>query len=464
MKNTKEKTEMTEGPVFWKIFRYAIPLVLTGIFQTAYNAADTIVVGKFSADSSSLAAVGSTSHLTNLIINLLLGLSVGTSVLIAQYYGAKQYDDVSKTVHTSLVVSFIGGVLIGAFGIVFARPLLSLMGSPSDVIGKASLYMIIIFAGLPASAVFNFGAAILRAKGDTKRPLIILTYTGIIDLTLNFVFVIFCKLDVAGVALSTIIAQYLCAITILIMLYRTNEHHRFRFKSLRIDTKILKKMAAIGLPAGVQGCIFSVSNVIIQSSINTFPTDAIAGNTVAMTLEGLAYTAMNAFYHACLAFTGQNFGAKKYGRIKKVLAYSLIQVAAVGIIICMSLLLSGRFLCSLFTNTEEVKSTAMLRLQCILSTYFLCGMMEVLAGRLRGVGYSITPMLSSALGVCVFRIGWVLFIFPLERFNNPVGLYISFPISWIIVVALHAVTIFATRKSMYKKKLVDENELKEVPA
>lgn len=456
MHQTKLKTGMTDGPLFWKMLFYALPLMLSGMLQVCYNVADTMIVGKYTTDSSSLAAVGSTGSLTNLIINLLFGLSAGTSVLVSQYYGSKQYQSVKRTVHTSVSISFVGGIVVGIIGAVFSRPLLLLMGSPEDVIGKASLYMTIIFIGMPASSVFNFASAILRARGDTQRPLFILAFTGLLNIGLSLIFIKYFNMDVAGVALGTIISQYVSAIAVMAMLFFSKEHYRFRFSELCIDKKILKRILFIGLPAGIQGSMFSISNVIIQSSVNTLPTDSIAGNTIGVTLEGLAYNSMNAFYQTSLTFTGQNYGANKRDRIRKVLRYAVIQVIIVGLVVSYTELFFGTQLISLFTKTEAVKEAALVRMNIIFRFYFLCGVMEVLVGRLRGVGHSVVPMISSIFGACIFRIGWVLIVFNWMGLRSPEILYVSFPISWALVLILHSITIFATRKKLTNKMIASE--------
>lgn len=452
----KKRDDLTEGPLFSQIFFYALPMMLTGILQLLYNAADTVVVGQFSDDpTTSLAAVGSTGALTNLILNLVLGLSAGTSVVVAQAYGAKNKRDVESAVHTSIAVSIIGGIVFGAIGVIGARSFLGLMGSPADVIGKASLYMRICFLGTPANIIYNFGSSILRATGDTKRPLVILSSTGIVNVVLNLFFCIVFNMDVAGVALATIISQYLSAVAVIYILMKSDDCIRFVPKNLRIDKGMAQKIVRIGLPSGIQGCMFSISNVLIQSAVNIFPNEVIAGNTVGSNLEGFTYTVMNSFHHATLAFSGQNYGAKKYHRLNKILFYSLIQVTTVGLLFGFGELLLGRQLASIYNDEPAIIEAAVYRMRMILPAYFLCGVMEVLVGQLRGMGYSFVPMLSSVFGACIFRSAWILTVFKI--YETQFILYISYPISWLLTVVLHCVTLVVAYIKL--KKIKEEEAL-----
>lgn len=445
MQKTKKSTEFTEGPIFFRMLIFAVPIMLSGVLQLLYNMSDQVVVGQFSGDPNALAAVGSTGALTNMIVNLLMGLSVGSGVVVAQCFGAKLEKEISRTVHTSLTVALIGGIIFGLIGVLSARQLLELMRTNEDVIDSATLYMTIIFCGVPASSVYNFGATILRSVGDSRSPLIILATTGLVNVAFNLIFVIVFHLGVAGVAIATIIAQYLSAIAVVALLMRTNECYRFRFSKVCIDKEIFGKILRMGIPSGIQGTLFSLSNVMIQSSINTFPPTTISGNTAGSTIDGFTYTVMNSFYHASLTFTGQNYGAGKRKRIYRVLWYSLFQVTVIGIGVGFIEICFARELASLFVDTSQPHASAIIeaavtRLDFMLKCYFLCGIMEVLTGHLRGLGYSVVPMLSSMFGACVFRIAWILFVFPLEAFNTPIGLYWSFPLSWILTCVLHLIT------------------------
>ncbi len=435
------RAEFTKGPLFFKILFFAIPIMATGVLQILYNMADNVVVGKFSGDATALAAVGSTSSLTNLILNLLLGLSVGSGVVVAQYFGAKRLSEISKSVHTSMTVSVIGGLIFAIFGFFAARPLLTLMDTRPDIIDSATLYLRIIFCGVPASSVYNFGSSILRSVGDSKRPLIILATTGLVNVGLNIFFVTVCHMTVDGVALATIISQYLSAGAVVFLLMRTNECYKFDPKKMGIDRVIFGKVLRIGIPSGIQGMMFSISNVMIQSSINTFPTETVSGNTAALSLEGFSYTIMNSFSNAALTFTGQNFGAGKIKRVYKILFYSLIQIFLIGFItgyleITFAEQLSWLFVDKNIPHAQMIVDASVTRLSYVLKWYFLCGIMEVFTYHLRGIGYSITPMLATLFGVCFIRIAWVAFVFPTESFNTPLGLYMVLPISWAVAIVL----------------------------
>lgn len=447
--NNVKKNDLTQGPLFSGIFKYAFPMLLTGILQLLYNAADIVVVGNFSKEAtSSLAAVGSTGSLTNLVLNLILGLSAGTLVVVAQAYGAKKTEDVEKAVHTSIAVSIVGGIIFGIIGFVGAKTFLQLMDSPDDVIDKATLYMKICFCGVPANVIYNFGSSIIRAAGDTKRPLIILSLSGIVNIVLNLVFVIAFGLDVAGVALATIISQYLSAVAIIIMLMKSNDCIRFYPKRMRIDKKSLISIIRFGLPTGIQGSMFSISNVLVQSSVNLFSTAQIAGNTVGSNIEGFVYTSMNSFAQATLTFTGQNYGANKNDRIKKTLWYSVIQVTVIGLVFGYTALFFGKLLAGIYNPDPQVIDAAYTRMSIILSTYFLCGLMDVFGSQLRGLGYSFTAMLSSVFGACIFRSVWILTIFKIHQ--TPTSLYITYPLSWIITLLLNAVILVFAYKKLNK--------------
>ena len=448
--------DFTEGPLFVRIFMFAVPLILTGILQLLYNAADNIVVGKFSGDPNALAAVGCTGSLNNLIVTFLISFSVGSSVVIAQNFGAKKEDAVSKAVHTSISIALIGGIVISVLGFFLCERVLIMMGTNPELLPKAKLYTQIICIGIPASAVYNFGATVFRAIGDSKTPLIILACTGIVNVVFNLIFVIVFNLSVAGVAIATIISQYLSAFVVIFLLYRSNECYCFRFRKLGFSMSILEKMLIIGIPAGIQGILFSISNVIIQSGVNTFPIEVISGNTIGATIEGFTYISMNSFSHATITFAGQNFGAFKFDRVKKVLFYALLQVTAVGIFVGYMEILFARPLSALFVDTTQqniplVIDAAAVRIKVILGTYFLCGVMEVLAGYLRALGRSFTTMICSLTGACLLRIVWVKFIFVLPAFNSQTGLYISYPITWLFTCLLLAAFALFTSIKLFRR-------------
>lgn len=440
--------DMCSGPIFSKIITFAIPLILSGILQLLFNAADIIVVGRF-AGSESLAAVGSTSSLINLLVNVFIGLSIGTNVLVARFFGGQNHKDLEETVHTSMLLAAIRGVFLIVIGIALAGPLLELMGTPEDVLPLSVLYMRIFFIGMPVTLIYNFGSAILRGIGDTKRPLYFLFTAGVINVVLNLIFVIKFSMGVAGVALATVISQCISAALIVQCLVRSDGSYRLNMKRLRIVKPKLKAIVKIGFPAGLQGAIFSISNVLIQSSINSFGSVAMAGNTASSNIEGFIYTSMNAVYQTALSFTSQNFGAKQYKRMTKILLYCLGIVTVVGVVMGSGAVLIGRELLGVYSSDPEVIKYGMYRLTIIGSTYFICGWMDTMVGGLRGMGYSVVPMLVSLTGACAFRVVWIFTIFAMSRSLET--LYISYPVSWAITVTAHVVTYVIVRRMMAKK-------------
>lgn len=452
--NGKYEMDMCNGPLFKKILIFSLPLMLTGILQLLYNAADIIVVGRY-AGSTSLAAVGATSSLINLIINLFIGISIGSSVVVSQYYGAGKDKDVSETVHTSVAIGIISGIAVGIFGMVMAKQLLILMGTPEEVLDKATLYMRIYFAGMPATMLYNFGSAILRAVGDTRRPLYFLTVSGILNVILNLFFVIAFKMDVAGVALATVIAQCLSVALVMICLMRFDGAIKLKLKELKIYKDKTLDIIRIGLPAGLQGTIFAISNVLIQSAVNSFGAIVMAGNAAAANIECFVYVAMNSIYQTALTFTGQNMGARKAERIKKVFLICGILVIFVGVVVGGSAFILSRYLLSIYSTDASVVDMGFIRMSIICTTYFLCGIMDVLVGMLRGMGYSILPMLVTVGGVCGIRIAWLFTIFAENRTLRT--LYLSYPISWIITAAIHFICyLFVIKKISERFKINTE--------
>lgn len=440
--------DMVNGPILGKILVYSIPLMLSGILQLLFNAADVIVVGRY-AGSQSLAAVGSTSALINLLVNVFIGLSVGVNVMVARYYGARRETAVNETIHTAVALSLVSGLFLVVIGLLLARPLLELMGTPDDVLGKAALYMRIYFAGMPVTMLYNFGAAVLRAVGDTRRPLYFLTFAGIVNVVLNLFFVIALNMDVAGVALATVISQCISAGLVVRCLMKSEGCLKLHIKKLRIRRLLLIKIMRIGLPAGLQGAVFSVSNVLIQSSVNSFGSVVMAGNTASSNIEGFIYNAMNAVYQTNLSFTSQNFGAKKYGRINKIMMTCIAVVAAVGISLGMAAFAAGDFLLGIYSSDAEVLKYGMIRLSIIGTTYFLCGIMDTMVGSIRGIGYSVMPMLVSLTGACGLRILWIFTIFQWHR--TLMTLYISYPVTWIVTAAAHFICFMIVRKRLPKE-------------
>ncbi len=443
--------DMCHGPILKKILIFAVPLILSGVLQLLFNAADIIVVGRFSG-STALAAVGSTSALINLLVNLFIGLSIGTNVLVARFYGAQDEKNVHETVHTSILVSLIGGILLIFIGVLLAKPLLEMMGTPHDVIEQSVIYMRIYFIGMPAFMTYNFGAAILRAIGDTKRPLYFLTVAGIVNVLFNLFFVIVLKMGVAGVALATTISQCISAILILICLTKTEGMCQLDLHQLKWYPDKLLLMLKIGLPAGLQGIIFSISNVLIQSTVNSFGSNVMAGSTAAANIEGFVYTAMNAIYQTALSFTSQNMGAKQYHRVDRILLISLGVVSVIGIVLGVGAYLAGDILLGIYTNDPEVIRYGLTRLQWVCIPYFLCGMMDVCVGSLRGLGYSIMPMIVSLTGACLSRVIWIYTIFQLHP--TLWVLFISYPISWFLTALVHMICYGVVRKKVFNPQTV----------
>ena len=435
---SKQKSSLTEGPIFTKMALYVLPIMMTGILQLLYNMADHMVVGQFSGDTTALAAVGSTASLTNLIVNLFMGITAGAGVIVARNYGAKDYDTLSRAVHTSMLFALIGGIAFSLIGIGVSAPALELMGTKPEILDKATLYMQIICLGVPATAVYNFGATILRSVGDSKTPLFILSSSGLVNIALNLFFVIVCGMSVEGVALATIISQYISATVVVIILNKRKDTvYSLNFKKLKIDKKLLALILRYGIPAGIQSSLFSISNVMITSAVNSFDTATVSGKTIAANIDGILYTALNSYLHAAMTFTAQNYGAGKPERIKKSLGSALLQVLIVGLSLSSLLLVFGREFASLFIdahdpNKEAVMSAVMGMLRVTVPLYFMCGVMETLSGTLRGLGYSLTPMITSVGGICVLRIIWIFTAFTLEKFHTISGLYLCYPITWSV--------------------------------
>lgn len=441
--------DMIHGPLAGKLLVFAIPLMLSSILQLLFNAADVIVVGRWSG-SQSLAAVGSNTSLINLMVNLFVGFSVGTNVVVARDLGAGREEDVRDSVHTSIALSLISGVALMGLGLLLSRQMLELMGSPEDVIDLAALYLRIYFCGMPGNMLYNFGAAILRAQGDTKRPLYFLTAAGIINVILNLVFVIVFHMDVAGVALATIISQYVSAILVLLTLMRDKGPLRVDLRALRLDMKVVRRILQVGLPAGFQGMVFSISNVVIQSSINSFGSTVVAGSAASSNIEGFVYAGMNAFYQTALTFTSQNYGACECKRVDRIMGLCLLYSGLIGLVLGNLAYLFGYPLGSIYApGQEEVIAQAVDRLSICCTTYFLCGLMDTQVGVLRGIGYSVVPMIVSLVGSCALRLLWVATIFQLNR--TPEMLYLSYPVSWAITAATHFVFFLFIRKRAYAK-------------
>lgn len=440
--------DMCNGLLLPKILRFSLPLILSGILQLLFNAADIVVVGRFSG-SQSLAAVGATGSLINLLVNLFIGLSIGANVLVARFYGSADTENARQTVHTALLTAAIGGLCMIFLGLLLAKPMLLWMGTPADVLDQAVLYIRIYFIGMPAFMLYNFGAAILRAIGDTRRPLYFLFISGVVNVLFNLLFVIVFRMGVAGVAMATVISQALSALLILFCLWRSEGVCKLDFRRLRIHKDKLLGMLRIGLPAGLQGVIFNISNVLIQSSVNSFGSVAMAGNTAAGNIEGFVYTSMNAVYQTSLSFTSQNMGAGNYKRIDQILRRCLAVVAVIGLLLGNGAYLLGGPLLRIYSSDPEVVTYGLSRLSVVCVTYFLCGLMDVLVGSIRGMGYSVLPMLVSLTGACAFRVVWIFTVF---RWQHTLwSLYISYPISWVLTAGAHLVCYLILRRKIRRR-------------
>ncbi len=448
--------DMTSGPILPKLLKLTLPLMLSSILQLLFNAADIIVVGNFASENS-LAAVGSTSSLVNLMTNLFLGLSTGANVLTSRYMGSGNNEKVSKTIHTSIFLAMFSGLLLTVIGIIFADKLLLLMKNPPEVLELSTLYLRIYFVGMIAMMIYNFGSSILRSKGDTKRPLYFLAFAGVINVVLNLIFVIFLKMDVAGVALATVISQCISAFLILRCLINETDAFQFQFKQLRLDRNIASKLLKIGIPAGFQGVVFSLSNVVIQSSINSFGPITMAGSAAAASIEGFVWVSMNAFSQGALTFTSQNVGAKKYSRINKIALIACTCGAVAGLVLGNLAYIFGEPLIGIYDSRPEVIASGMTRMSLVCCFYFTCGLMDCIVGSIRGMGYAVTPTIVSMLGACGLRLLWIFTGFQLPQFHTEFMLFMSYPVSWVITFLAHLICFAFMRKKFPKKDAVTES-------
>ena len=443
----KQSQNMLNGPLLPNIILYTVPIILTSVLQLLFNAADLVVVGRF-CGSVSVAAVGSTTAITNLLVNFFVGLSVGAGVTVAHGLGSQRSSVVHNTVHTALPVALVSGVFLTVVGVCFSGDFLRMMGTPEDVLELAALYMKIYFAGITFTMVYNFCAAILRAAGDTKSPLIFLSLAGVVNVVLNLIFVTKLHMNVAGVALATTIAQGISAVLVVIALMRRRDACRLYLKKMRFHRVQLSKMLRIGLPAGVQSALFSISNVMIQSSVNSFGGVLMSGNAAAGNIEGFIYASINAFHQTAVNFIGQNAGARQYDRVRRTLVCCLCCAAVTGLVLGGLAWGFGRPLLGLYiTDSAEAIEYGMMRLALVGSLYLLCGLMDVTTGALRGLGESFTPMVLSILGVCGIRIGWICTIFQIPAFHTPQSLYISYPVSWTVTFLFQ----LAAFRKLYRK-------------
>lgn len=443
----KQKTVDILGGSLWKnIARLAFPLMVSGILQCLYNAADIVVVGRYAGELA-VAAVGSNGALINLILNLFMGISAGVSVCVSQRLGARDHEGVTKSVHSTVALALTGGVGLGILGLLLARPLLYLVGSPAEILDSATLYLKIYFLGAPALLMVNFGSALLRSGGDTKRPLYFMTLSGLINVGLNLIFVMRFHMGVAGVAWATTISQYVSAILIFGALMRREDSLRLFPSRIRFHGRETGHIVVTGVPAGIQGMLFSLSNLTIQSSINSFGAIAVAGNAAGTNIEAFIYTAMNAFYQVAMTFVGQYVGAKKWDQIPKILGISVLYVSLVGLLLSWSVLFSSRILLHIYLpDSPEAIEAGMLRMRYFMPVYFFCGIMDVLCGVIRGMGSIVTPMMVSLLGACGFRILWVFTVF--ARFRSMEVLLLSYAVSWFLTALAHLIcyTVIKRRK------------------
>lgn len=437
------RMDMVHGPLAGKILLFALPLMLSSLLQLLFNAADVVVVGRCAGEAA-LAAVGSTSSLINLLVNLFVGFSVGTNVVVARDMGSGREEDVRSSVHTAITISLISGVLLAVLGVALARQLLVWTSSTPDVIDLATIYLRIYFAGMPVNMLYNFGSAILRAQGDTRRPLYYLAIAGVTNVALNLLFVIVFRMSVAGVALATIISQAVSALLVLGCLMRDEGPLHLDLRELHLDKRIVKRILQVGLPAGFQGIVFSLSNVVIQSSINSFGSVVVAGNSAGMSIEQFVYISMNAVHQAAVSFTSQNTGAGKPERINRILFSCLGLVTVVGLLMGLGVNLLARPLLSIYSPDAAVIEAGRTRLLWICAPYFLCGVMEIVMGIMRGLGYAFTPMIVSLSGACLFRVVWLATAFAWVPTQNM--LLLSYPVSWILTTLIHGLTYLYARR------------------
>lgn len=441
---------MLDGPLLPNILIYTFPIILTTILQLLFNAADLVVVGRF-CGSISVAAVGATGSISSLLVNFFVGLSVGTGVAVAHGLGSSNHDEVKKTVHTAIPTAIICGIFLTAVGVIFCEKLLRLMGTPENVLKLSAVYMRIYFSGITFTLIYNFCASILRAAGDTKGPLIYLSVAGVINVILNVIFVTVFHMNVAGVALATMISQAVSAILVFLALMNREDACRLAIKSFHIYKEQLLKIVKIGLPAGIQSSLFSISNVIIQSSVNSFGDVFMSGSAAASNIESFVYASMNGFYQTTLNFTGQNFGAKKYQRVKKLLVICLCCVTVAGMVTGFFSVIFGKKLLSIYiTDSAQAITDGMIRITFLGIPYFICGLMEVTTGALRGMGESIVPMIISILGVCGIRLGWIFTIFQIPQFHTPEWLFASYTASWLVTFVVQLLAFFI----VFKRKTI----------
>ena len=447
MKNNKYEIDMCNGTLMDKLISFSLPLMLSGILQLLFNAVDIIVVGRFTGRQA-LAAVGSTTALINIFTNLFIGISLGANVLAARFYASGKEKEMSETVHTSITLALISGLVMALAGVLLARFALNLMGTPNDVIDQSVLYMRIYFLGMPFFMLYNYGAAILRAVGDTKRPLFFLVISGMTNAVLNLVLVIVFHMGVAGVAIGTIVSQLISSILVLRCLYTSNTSYRLYFSKLGIKTQYLKQIFQVGIPAGIQSTVINLSNALLQSSVNSFGSVAMAGYTAANNIFGFLYMSVNAVTQSCMSFTSQNYGVKKLKRMDRVLLDCMILSGGVALTLGCGAYFFGPELLKIYTSDADVIRCGVEVLAFTTVPYFCCGIMDLLPGALRGMGYSGVPMILSIIGTVGTRIVWIFGLFPAHRSLS--FLFISYPVSWILTILMQAVCFCFVRKHVHQ--------------
>lgn len=452
----KKKIDMLSGPLAWPLITYAVPIMLTSVLQLLFNAADLVVVGAY-CGSFSVAAVGATGAITNLIVNLFIGLSVGTGVAVAHGIGSREWDQVRNTVHTAVPMALVSGLFLTVLGVGLSRRILRAMGTPEEVLGLAATYMEIYFLGITAHMLYNFCASMVRAAGDTKSPLVILTAAGVVNVGLNILFVRYLGRNVDGVALATVLSETGAAIAIVILMVRRTDSCRLELRKLRFHKEPLKKMLRIGIPAGIQSCMFSLSNVLLQSAVNSFGAVAVSGNAAVANLEGFMYVIENSFHQTAVNFVGQNCGALQFRRVKKVTGLCMLYAAVAGILFGGLMCLFGPQLLSLYiTDSPEAIAIGVARMMITVAPYFLYGLQDVITGVLRGIGASFVSMILTVLGICGIRVLWIYTVFQIPRFHSQTVLYVSYPLSWIVTLIIQLTAFSVIFRRLQKRCAPEE--------
>ena len=447
-KKSKYEIDICNGSILDKLISFSIPLMLSGILQLLFNAVDIIVVGRFTG-SEALAAVGSTTALINVFVNFFIGISLGSNVLAARFYAAGKDKEMSETVHTAITLALISGIVMGIVGVVSAKGALQLMDTPDNVLDLSTLYMRIYFVGMPFFMLYNYGAAILRAVGDTKRPLMFLIVSGATNVVLNLILVIRFHLGVAGVAIATVISQGISCVLVLRCLYYSEGSYQLRFSKLGMKARYVKQIFQVGVPAGIQSTIINFSNVLLQSSVNSFGSVAMAGYTAANNILGFLYVSVNSITQACMSFTSQNYGVRKFKRMDRILLECLGLTVTVSLIFGGGSYLFGSELMHIYTKSADVVACGTDIMLYTTVTYFLCGIMDLFPGALRGMGHSAVPMILSVVGTVGTRIVWIYWVFPQHRALD--FLFISYPVSWILTIVMQVICFYFVRKRVHGK-------------